>query len=237
MFIGEFLCFVVFLILRFISYHRNSEAVSHSISISNCIVFVLPAICDMIGTAIIYIGLTLTYASSFQMLRGKTFKVLYIIKLKVYNDFRASHFCQHYCWCSFVYSILLIKNSWMNDSDFCWKHLSSLHWFITSAVHSHQDILRCMIFINLYRITVLVGSVIIFTALLSVAFNNRIIQPYMWLGMLLIICGLVLVGVSDIIFNMSSAVGNTDINGIIAGENLVCFLKVCAFSWLHFQLF
>lgn len=74
-----------------------------------------------------------------------------------------------------------------------------------------------MIFSNLYRITVFVGSVIIFTALLSVAFNNRIIQPYMWLGMLLIICGLVLVGVSDIIFNMSSAVGNTDINGIIAG--------------------
>lgn len=30
----------------------------------------LPAICDMTATSLMYVGLTLTYASSFQMLRG-----------------------------------------------------------------------------------------------------------------------------------------------------------------------
>ena len=30
-----------------------------------------PAMCDMLATSTMYMGLTLTYASSFQMLRGK----------------------------------------------------------------------------------------------------------------------------------------------------------------------
>ena len=30
----------------------------------------IPALCDMIATSIMYVGLTMTYASSFQMLRG-----------------------------------------------------------------------------------------------------------------------------------------------------------------------
>lgn len=33
-------------------------------------IFMPPAMCDMIATSLMYIGLTLTYASSFQMLRG-----------------------------------------------------------------------------------------------------------------------------------------------------------------------
>ena len=36
----------------------------------NPLVFLPPALCDMTATSIQYIGLTLTYASSFQMLRG-----------------------------------------------------------------------------------------------------------------------------------------------------------------------
>jgi hypothetical protein len=36
----------------------------------NPLIFFPPAICDMTATSIQYIGLTLTYASSFQMLRG-----------------------------------------------------------------------------------------------------------------------------------------------------------------------
>lgn len=138
MFMGEALCLVAYIIHRLVSLRRDPEAVGPSMPLKRCLVFVLPAMCDMIGTATIYIGLTLTYASSFQMLRG---------------------------------------------------------------------------------------SVIIFTALLSVAFNNRIIQPYMWLGMVGIICGLVLVGVSDIIFN-SGATSDTDPNGIIAGDLLIIMAQV-----------
>ena len=33
-------------------------------------IFLPPALCDMTATSVQYIGLTLTYASSFQMLRG-----------------------------------------------------------------------------------------------------------------------------------------------------------------------
>ena len=38
----------------------------------NPFIFLPPALCDMTATSIQYIGLTLTYASSFQMLRGST---------------------------------------------------------------------------------------------------------------------------------------------------------------------
>ena len=36
----------------------------------NPFIFLPPALCDMTATSIQYIGLTLTFASSFQMLRG-----------------------------------------------------------------------------------------------------------------------------------------------------------------------
>ena len=36
----------------------------------NPLIFLPPALCDMTATSIQYIGLTLTFASSFQMLRG-----------------------------------------------------------------------------------------------------------------------------------------------------------------------
>ena len=36
----------------------------------NPLIFVVPACCDLIGTCLMYVGLNLTYASVFQMLRG-----------------------------------------------------------------------------------------------------------------------------------------------------------------------
>ena len=36
----------------------------------NPLIFLPPALCDMLGTSLAYIGLNLTFASSFQMLRG-----------------------------------------------------------------------------------------------------------------------------------------------------------------------
>lgn len=36
----------------------------------NSVVMLIPACCDMVATSIMYVGLNLTYASSFQMLRG-----------------------------------------------------------------------------------------------------------------------------------------------------------------------
>jgi drug/metabolite transporter (DMT)-like permease len=54
------------------------------------IVFLLPALCDMLGTSLMYVGLTLTYASVFQMLRGSVviftgiLSVIFL-KRKLYN--------------------------------------------------------------------------------------------------------------------------------------------------------
>lgn len=38
--------------------------------IFNPFILIVPALCDMFATSIMYIGLNMTYASSFQMLRG-----------------------------------------------------------------------------------------------------------------------------------------------------------------------
>ena len=43
----------------------------------NYLVFLPPACCDILATSIMYIGLNLTTASSFQMLRGKKFQQKY----------------------------------------------------------------------------------------------------------------------------------------------------------------
>ena len=68
------------------------------------------------------------------------------------------------------------------------------------------------------------GAVIIFTALLSVIFLRRKIKKYMWLGMFGVVCGLVMVGVADIVFGDNS---NTDRNGIISG---MCNRTFCPHS-------
>lgn len=36
----------------------------------NPFILFVPAMCDMIGTSVMYVGLNLTFASSFQMFRG-----------------------------------------------------------------------------------------------------------------------------------------------------------------------
>ena len=61
----------------------------------------------------------------------------------------------------------------------------------------------------------LLGAVIIFTALLSVAFLGRVIKKHMWVGMFTVIVGLILVGLADIVFGSHD--NKTDTNGIIAG--------------------
>ena len=59
------------------------------------------------------------------------------------------------------------------------------------------------------------GAVIIFTALLSVAFLGRTIKAQMWVGIIGVILGLAVVGLTDIIFNNNP---NSDTKGIIAGN-------------------
>lgn len=72
MFLGEMFCMVAFYIVKWRrSRNQTNEPSDVGPRPFNPLVFLPPALCDMTATSIQYIGLTLTYASSFQMLRGK----------------------------------------------------------------------------------------------------------------------------------------------------------------------
>lgn len=74
MFLGEMLCLLVFEIISCIYYSRTETVAEPSILRGrrdyNPFVLLPPALCDMVATSVMYIGLNLTNASSFQMLRG-----------------------------------------------------------------------------------------------------------------------------------------------------------------------
>ena len=75
MFIGEFSCLLAFRI-AYSYYQRKNVPLDERPAFVvgsrdyNPVIFVVPALCDLFATTIMYIGLNLTYASSFQMLRG-----------------------------------------------------------------------------------------------------------------------------------------------------------------------
>jgi len=71
MFIGEFTCLIAFQIYRFANKRKVAEGTLDLGSDDfSPFLLALPAVCDMLGTSTMYFGLTLTFASSFQMLRG-----------------------------------------------------------------------------------------------------------------------------------------------------------------------
>jgi|SRR5687768_2013276 drug/metabolite transporter (DMT)-like permease len=67
------------------------------------------------------------------------------------------------------------------------------------------------------------GSVIIFTGLLSVTFLRAQLRGYRWLGMAVVSLGLLVVGVSDIIFDPNP---NDDFNAIITGDLLIVIAQI-----------
>uniref|UniRef100_A0A182NSN4 MMS19 nucleotide excision repair protein n=1 Tax=Anopheles dirus TaxID=7168 RepID=A0A182NSN4_9DIPT len=143
MFLGEFLCLLAF---KGVYYHlrrKNNGAedrhdlVQGNREFSPFILFV-PAMCDMLATSIMYVGLNLTYPSSFQLLRG---------------------------------------------------------------------------------------SVIIFVAILSVAFLNRTLVKREWFGIAFIMLGLVVVGMSDVISNDNAGSQYTR-NNVITGDLLIILAQI-----------
>lgn len=75
MFFGETLCFLAFKIFYHYYNRRGNGSVDNNVLTKgsrtfNPFVLLIPALCDMFATSIMYIGLNMTYASSFQMLRG-----------------------------------------------------------------------------------------------------------------------------------------------------------------------
>ncbi|EDQ92026.1 uncharacterized protein MONBRDRAFT_14488 [Monosiga brevicollis MX1] len=70
MFIGEFCCLIAYHIYVAIARPAPLKAENGKSTTYNPIIFLLPALCDCTATSTMYVGLTLTYASQFQMLRG-----------------------------------------------------------------------------------------------------------------------------------------------------------------------
>ena len=95
----------------------------------------------------------------------------------------------------------------MKKISYTWL-LQILIWFIFVNRENYIYIINCLFS----------GAVIIFTALLSVAFLGRTIKAQMWVGMIGVILGLAVVGLTDIILNEKS---KSDTNAIIAGKLLI----------------
>ena len=83
MFIGEFSCLIVFFMLFYYRKRRwarevsgaggrvlELDSVEPTLPDFNAFLFAIPACCDVVGTSLMYVGLNLTLASSYQMLRG-----------------------------------------------------------------------------------------------------------------------------------------------------------------------
>ena len=70
MFIGEALCFVTFKIWFFYIRFQKKDMATFGDQKFNPFIWAIPAMCDLCGTSIMYVGLTWTYPASFQMLRG-----------------------------------------------------------------------------------------------------------------------------------------------------------------------
>lgn len=72
-------------------------------------------------------------------------------------------------------------------------------------------------------VLLILGSVIVFVALLSVAFLNRRLVPREWTGIFIVILGLVIVGASDIFYGNNS---HQSRNNIITGDLLIICAQV-----------
>ena len=67
MFAGESLCMLAF---KLMSLLHSAPPQREDAQRYSPVIFALPALCDSLGTSLMYLGLTMTYASVFQMLRG-----------------------------------------------------------------------------------------------------------------------------------------------------------------------
>ena len=152
MFIGEMSCFFVFQIWYWSVRLFKGDTSQFGPQKFNPLIFLIPACCDLTGTSLMYVGLNLTFASSFQMLRG---------------------------------------------------------------------------------------SVIIFTALLSVAFLRNKLYLFHWTGMITVVLGLIVVGLGDVLpipgQEGENAGSGIPTSLIIAGDLLIILAQIIASIQMTFE--
>ncbi|ESO91358.1 hypothetical protein LOTGIDRAFT_228808 [Lottia gigantea] len=67
------------------------------------------------------------------------------------------------------------------------------------------------------------GTILFFTSLLSVAFLGRNMNPRMWVGVVISIAGLAVLGINDYIYQIKD---EYDTNGIVAGDLLIVMAQI-----------
>merc|ERR1711892_343083 len=73
MFLGEMCCMLVYFAYSAIRKEKTEDVAEGAIKFQNPrhgYLFIIPAMCDMVATSMMYVGLTYTSASSFQIFRG-----------------------------------------------------------------------------------------------------------------------------------------------------------------------
>ncbi|XP_065189759.1 solute carrier family 35 member F6-like [Sycon ciliatum] len=147
MFVGEFSCWIVFKLIQsgvcLAAAERERKRTEQPPAQFNPIIFLVPACCDICGTSMMYIGLTLTFASSFQMLRA---------------------------------------------------------------------------------------AVIIFTGFVSMVFLGKRLKPHEWGGMVVVVIGLVVVGLSDTLFGNEGASAQSKSNRLTGDIIIVLAQLIVAFQ-------
>ena len=136
MFIGEFTCLLVYTFLSMRARSQGDDSFPRAKPHSK-LIFLLPAMCDMTATSVMYLGLSLTSSSVFQMLRG---------------------------------------------------------------------------------------SVVVFTAAFSVIFLKKRIKPYQWLGVAMVLCGTIVVGLQSYVCSGDS--GSTSQSKAMVGNVLIIFAQI-----------
>ena len=90
MFVGEILCGIVFIIMRLL---KKGEPMPYF----NPLYLAVAGMCDMTATSMMYVGLTMTYASTFQILRG-----FVVVTTALFSQFVLKRKQQNYQWLGVV---------------------------------------------------------------------------------------------------------------------------------------
>jgi len=140
--------------------------------------------------------------------------------------------------CLFVFEILYYYHKWMkmDENKFGKQKFSPLIFAIPAFcdVFGTSTMFVGLDLTNASSFQLLRGSLIIFTALLSVAFFGSKLQLYHWVGMFTVVIGLVVVGVGDEIGEDNS----DDAHSILAGDLLIVVAQIIvAIQMIVEQLF
>lgn len=117
MFVGEMLCLLAFKVM-FFWFRRRQDGSENEHELTkgnrqfNPFIFVVPALCDMTATSIMYIGLNLTYPSSFQV-RSLKWCLSWVI-ITSPSSYRFSEDLSSCLWASSVWASLI--ECWLSEN-------------------------------------------------------------------------------------------------------------------------